>query len=569
MQIETPASSGTTEVRGWWSRPLVWGAALLALFAFRLLYGLCYEFFFEDQTQIFLIGLRAYAFGRWPFFGADVVWTHSQIPGALQGLLIALPMIIAPYPEAPFVLLNLLSMAGVALIAWYICLRLPSLPRWLVWGWLMTIPWTLNYSAQLINTSYVLIGSAIFFVGFFESHPSFSLGRIPGAVGLAMMGFGIGWDMQFHMSWPLLLPYVGFALLWRLPRGWRSSAIDVAALAGGFAVPATFILPTIVAYGFHAGGGGTGRNFRVHFVDPTVILTTIARFLSFASLEVARWMGTDTAKRMVLLSRNPWLVPLAGVAWVVGFVHPVVMAVLWFRKKHPQRADWGALRLLFAASVLIVYAAYFFVMEPPQAHAFYVLSPIAFVFAGYCWSFVDRPAWRKAAGAVLVINIAFHLGLALAMAPGRSMYKNRAIVAAAVAEREPSYFGHRREYAMDAVPAIDKGSRRDPRDELSITALNWSIGPGKAILWKVTVHNASANRAYRDLLYHATYQDASNRTVIDRHALVLDAIQPGETRTFEVNDGAADVPFTQAHLEFVLAETLKPLRRPPTPSLVP
>ena len=79
------------------------------LFAFRLFYGLCYEFFFEDFTQIFLIGLRAYAGGRWPYFGADVVWTQSQIPGALQGLLVAVPLMVAPYPEAPFVLLNLRS----------------------------------------------------------------------------------------------------------------------------------------------------------------------------------------------------------------------------------------------------------------------------------------------------------------------------------------------------------------------------------------------------------------------------------------------------------------------------
>jgi hypothetical protein len=544
---------------GRWANPLAWSAALAALFAFRLFYGLCYEFFFEDQTQIFLIGLRAYAGGHWPFFGADVVWTKSQIPGALQGLLVAVPLWIAPFPEAPFVLLNLLSMAGIALIAWYICLRLPSIPRWLVWGWLMTIPWTLNYSASLINTSYVLVGSAVFFIGFFEAHPLFSLGRIRGPLALFMMGAGIGWDMQFHMSWPLLLPYVGFALLWRLPRGWRSVARDAASLAAGFAVPAAFILPTVITYGLHAGGGGTGRNLHVHVVDPTVILTTIARFLSFASLEVARWMGTDTAKRMVLLSRHPWLVPLAAVAWVVGFVHPVVMLLSWFRRRHPSRPDWPALRLLVAGSILVVYAAYFFVMEPPQAHAFYVLSPIAFVFAGYCWSFVDRPRWRKVAAVVLGVNIAFHLGLALTMGPERSMYRNRAIVAAAVAERDTNYFSHRREYAMDAVPALDRGTTRDPRDELAVVALDWSIGPGKAILWNVTVRNTSANRAYRDLLYHATYQDAAGRIVMDRHALIRDAIQPGETRKFSVNDGAADIPFVRAQMAIVLAETLKPL----------
>ena len=87
-------------------------AAVIALFAFRLLYGLSSEFFFEDETQIFLMGLRYYATGAWPYFGPDVVWTKSEIPGALQALLVGVPLKIVPVPEAPYVFLNLLSMAG-------------------------------------------------------------------------------------------------------------------------------------------------------------------------------------------------------------------------------------------------------------------------------------------------------------------------------------------------------------------------------------------------------------------------------------------------------------------------
>ena len=83
--------------------------ALAALFTFRLLFGLSSEFFFEDETQIFLMGLRYYATGHWPYFGPDVVWTRSEIPGALQALLVGVPLRIAPVPEAPFVLLNVLS----------------------------------------------------------------------------------------------------------------------------------------------------------------------------------------------------------------------------------------------------------------------------------------------------------------------------------------------------------------------------------------------------------------------------------------------------------------------------
>jgi hypothetical protein len=537
-----------------------WMAGLAALFAFRLLYGLCYEFFFEDFTQIFLIGLRAYAGNHWPYFGADVVWTKSQIPGALQGLLVAVPLWIAPYPEAPFVLLNLISMAAIALLAWYICLRLPSLPRWLVWGWFLTVPWTLNFSTSLINTSYILGGAVVFFVGFFEAFPSFSIGRLSSTLALMMMGFGLGWAMQIHMSWPLLVPYAGMTILVRARLGWRRLAGDVIALAAGFAIPGLLVLPTLAVYGLQAGGGGTGRNIHVHFVSPAVLLTTVARFLSFASLEVLRFMGTDTAKRVVLVSRNLWLAPLLAVVGIVGIVHPLAMAVLWFRKQHPLREDWTAVRALVVVSFAVIYSAYFFVMEPPQAHAFYVLSPIAMMFAAYCWAFVDRPSWRRGAAWVLGINIAFHLGLALVMGPHRSMYENRAVVAAAVSERNTSYFAHRREYAMDAIPSLDAGARRDPSGDLTITAATWSIGPARAILWTITVRNTSS-KAYRDLMYQAQYEDGAGRTVMDRHGFILDVVQPGETRTFEVNDGAADVPFALGRLAFTLAEALEPLKR--------
>src|SRR3954462_15468004 len=119
------------------ARAIRWLLLPALIFAFRLWFGLSREFFFEDETQIFLIGLRYYATGQWPYFGPDVVWTKSEIPGALQGLLVAWPLSVVPLPEAPIVLLNLLSFGSLAALAVYITRRLPSIPRWLVWGWTM------------------------------------------------------------------------------------------------------------------------------------------------------------------------------------------------------------------------------------------------------------------------------------------------------------------------------------------------------------------------------------------------------------------------------------------------
>ncbi|HEV8233166.1 MAG TPA: hypothetical protein VGP84_01165, partial [Gemmatimonadaceae bacterium] len=156
-----------------------WPLLLAACFAFRLLFGLSREFFFEDETQIFLLGFRYYATGDWPFFGPDVVWTRSEIPGALQALLVGLPLRVLAIPESPFVLLNLLSFAAVCALAWYACKLRPAAPRWLIWGWFLTVPWTIQFSAHLINTSYILAPAILFFLGFFEVTPRLTLRLIP------------------------------------------------------------------------------------------------------------------------------------------------------------------------------------------------------------------------------------------------------------------------------------------------------------------------------------------------------------------------------------------------------
>ena len=72
---------------------------LLLVFAYRLAFGLSTEFFFSDELQVYLIGLKFFTSGQWPFFGPDLVLRDgpiSQIPGALQGVLVGLPFFAAP-----------------------------------------------------------------------------------------------------------------------------------------------------------------------------------------------------------------------------------------------------------------------------------------------------------------------------------------------------------------------------------------------------------------------------------------------------------------------------------------
>ena len=537
---------------------LAW-VALAALFVFRLLFGLSREFFFEDETQIFLMGFRYYATGHWPYFGPDVVWTKSEIPGALQALLVGMPMKILPVPEAPFVLLNLLSTGALAAFAVFLSRRFPTVPRWLIWGWLFTIPWTLQYSTHVINPSYVLPAAIVFFIGFFEAAPAFRGGTITPPIAYAMMGAAVTWVMQIHMSWPLMLPYAAYAWFTTRGEGIRALAVRGLAFLAGALVPAACLVPTWTHFGLHAGSGGTLNNIHVHVVNPSELLTTLARFLSFASLEINRFIGTDGAKRVAFFERHLWLLPLAAIAWAAGILQPVWMALEWVRRRNGPPM-WHAVRRLGAASVVLVYASYWFVMEPPQAHAFYVLAPVAFFFAAWCWSFVDSPRMRRVAGAVLAVNVAFHVGLAIAQAPEKSLYKNRPPVAAAVRLKQPEMFAHRRPFAINGGPAalVDPSRPYDPPHDITVIDAAHRIGLWNYAQWSLTLRNDNPRVAFRDLLYHTTYRDAGGRIVEQRHEYIKEILEPGEIRFFDVNDGFVEAPFASAAFQIVAAEALLP-----------
>jgi hypothetical protein len=195
------------------SKPLVL-VLLVAAFLFRLWFGLCSDFWTDDEKQVYLIGLKFYTTRAWPYFGPDVT-NAIQVPGALQGLTTGLPFFAYPAPESPYVLLNLISFAALCFFAWYCAKRLPGSPRWIIWTWLLTAPWTLNLSTHVFNPSYVLAGGILFFTAALEIYPQTTRRIISPRAANFMLGFGLFWVMQFHLSWVSLVPFALAALFFQ------------------------------------------------------------------------------------------------------------------------------------------------------------------------------------------------------------------------------------------------------------------------------------------------------------------------------------------------------------------
>jgi hypothetical protein len=293
-----------------------------------------------------------------------------------------------------------------------------------------------------------------------------------------------------------------------------------------------------------------------------VAVTILAQFLSFTSLEINRFIAIDDAGRVLFFFRHLWLVPVAAVVWLAGILQPLWMVREWLRRSAAYE-EWSAMRTLMAATVLIVYASYWVVLEPSQAHAFYVVAPAAFMFVAYCWTLIDSPAWRRIAASVLVLNIVFHAALAWIQWPQRSLYRNRDVVSAAIQLKQPEMIAHRRPFAVDSGPLslTDQSRPYDMARDVEVLNTVCIVDRGGVIVWRLTVRNTNQRVAFRDVLYETTYRDRTGRVIEQRHQLVKQVFEPNESVALEISDGFAisDAETALASFGLLAAEALLPV----------
>jgi hypothetical protein len=424
------------------SRRFTLAAVLLLAFLFRLGFGLCSQFRDSDTKQIYLLGLKFYTTHAWPYFGPDVVWGEIQIPGALQGLLVGAPFFILPIPEAPYLLLSILSFSALCLLAWYCCKRLPEMPHWFVWSWLLTAPWVLDLSTTIYNPSYVLFGSVLFYVGALEIYPCTTKEVVSPTLANLMMGFGLVWIMQLHLSWTILVPFVVAAFYFQMRSG--TFLRRLAWFSFGALVNGSLLIPTYLKYGFRKGAGGTTSALTLNTQNLTALWGILLRVVSFASFEVPRLLGPHTVDRVAFLKAEAWLIPFAIFLFVVGTAQVVALILSWFLRD-PEQKDWKAIKYLLLSSVLIVYVSFLFSIKPPQSNHLYVTLPLSMIYSLYCWNrLLKKRRWQLFAKLFLACGVIFHIGLALHNRRLISLYPERSLIESAIQNKDYKILGERR-----------------------------------------------------------------------------------------------------------------------------
>lgn len=412
---------------------------LLAIFVLRLAYGLCSEFWFPDELQIYLIGLKFYTTGNLPYYGPDVVYTGSQIPGALQGLLVGLPFFLLKIPEAPYIFLNILSFGVLCLFAVYLQKRFTETPGWFIWIWLMTCPWTMNFSTHIFNPSYVLFGAVLFFIGFFEAIPKLHIGFIKPWLSFLLMGFSLFWICQLHMSWVLLLPFIVTAFWF----SFRKNKMVVITFIVGCLIAASVLIPTFVRYGLQSGGGGTSENIALNISNVKEIFTVLLRYVSFATNEIPRFIDTDGGSKVQFFKDYFLAAPFILFAILMGFLQVAYLIFAFFRKN--PKSDFLWIKWIAFIAMLITYFSFFFSVKGPSSHTFYVLFPLVMFYSFYCWEPLFRKKWFTILMAVMLVSgLVTNITLAYHNFYLKSMYKNRELPLKAIQQKDYHVLGERR-----------------------------------------------------------------------------------------------------------------------------
>jgi hypothetical protein len=489
----------------------------LSAFVFRLAFGLLRSQIWEiDQLQTYLIGLKFFTTHSWPYFGPDVNGLEnkafqSQIPGAMEGLLIGLPFYVLPIPEAPFILLNLLSVIGVALLTWYIVKRIPEISYTWLFIWISIVPWSIQESTTIINPAFTFLPAILFFIGFMESIPWFSLSLITPLWANLAMGFSLCWIMQFHFSYVYLIPLTFISLAVQTIKTRRP--ISVLYFALGCLPTLALIIPTYIQYGLGRNNVSSGFVVPFNWDNVREFWTILARFLSLVCFELPRFLGIDTQSRIQFLIDHAWLLIPGTILWIVGLLQPVVLLLVWSRQLFnnlkwlplvvflalfiilsfdsaginqafylfasdkgrilhalwvsllaaglmqlfayglsflPQTdpgPHWKELNWLLAAVFLMVYSSFWFTSKLALSHIYFIFFPLLMTYSCYVWMKFKKKGGLWAR-AFIVLGVVFQFGYAITVAPRDSIYPKRDTICKAIQEKNYLVFGERRAGSM-------------------------------------------------------------------------------------------------------------------------
>lgn len=205
-----------------------------------------------DVSHIYLIGLDSYLTGEYPYFGGDVVYTKTMLPGGLQGLLIAFPLYICSHPFSPYFLVFLISTCAFIYLSYYCTLLYKNLSLYFIYAFIAFLPFGINTGMNVINPAYLISLCVPFFLSILEILNIYPIKKIHPIARFFWIGFTLGCGIQLNTSVIFLVFSTGIFLIivfikkYYTIKQWLQYGV---VLLVSFLIGVVSLIPTLYHYG--------------------------------------------------------------------------------------------------------------------------------------------------------------------------------------------------------------------------------------------------------------------------------------------------------------------------------
>lgn len=426
-------------------KTLVTAFIIIILLVFRIFLGIQINFSHIDYDQIYLIGLEHAFNENWSYWGPDVVWSKTRLPGGMQGFLAGFPIQVFKHPYSPIIFSNILSALGLILIAFYGKKRFPKLNLNFLLILLLLLPFYLMHGTVLLNTAYLVFTGSLLFIPVLDLflYRENLLIKNTG-IHFLIIGFSLLTTYQLHLTWVMYLPFI-FVLYYLEIKQEKSSILKLPIyFIIGALISGILLIPTVMDYGSAIYQNTEGNlNFRPERLGRVFELFT--RYFSFATFDITPTfnfyqLATEKSKVTLILI---WIVKLFA---IVQFVSMVISFFFINKSK-----DFKKTLLLFVLCTIMSTILFTISNKHLSSRTYLLLYPIPLWLSFYSYNYFFDKKWTKQiVYTVLGLNFLAFIGVAsMNYNEEFSFEAKKEKIDSAFITEDPKEFGERRTSLMD------------------------------------------------------------------------------------------------------------------------
>lgn len=418
---------------------------VIVLVSLRIFFGIQINFNHEDYEQIYLIGLE-YAFNEnWSYWGPDVVWSETRLPGAMQGFLAGFPLQIWKHPYSPIIFSNLISSFGLILLALYGKKRFPRLNINFLLALFLLLPFYMYHGTVLLNTAYLIFTGALLFIPVFELfiYRDNLIFKNTG-IYFAFISFSMIMTYQLHLTWVMYLPFVIVLFYLEIIRNKHALwIIPVYFLLGGL-VSGSLLLPTIINYG-SVIYLNNDDNLSFDFERFLRIFELFGRYFTFATFDILPTINFYA----LAISKSIFTLILIWILRIFSFVQFAIIWISLYRlRKSPELKKT---LLLFVLTLLMSIILFAISNKHLESRTFLLLYPIPVWLSLYGYDYWFNKKWIKKLtySALAVCFVTFSVIAIGNYNDEFSFHAKKIELEKAINQKNPEAFGKRRKSLMD------------------------------------------------------------------------------------------------------------------------